>query len=379
MPPMKHSKQSKTGLDKAGSAAMHDLTGHDWAGKEGSVLVFNYTMACPLRCDFCCYGCNPQRKEKMSVDLALRLVAEAADLNVFSSVGFTGGEALLHFDEIVEVAKELKRHDLGFTIATSAFWGESITEAGRILETLKDLGLKRLNISSDPSHEQFVKKDLVLNAAQAASSLEISTHIIGTFHSPEDTLESYIPSVANLPFVRMHTKWVAKVGRASANKITQERYGIDLSLDDLTCYRRVHHDIVVWWDGAVYPCCSTFNRATDGLVFGNVNVENLQDIWYRIEGSVLLKIIKRQGFAELYRIIEQRNPALAKILPRAEDSAGPCSLCNRVLSGKLGQKVKEEISSYEEDLLLSALSKLSHLVEDNVVELALNECLDSAV
>jgi pyruvate-formate lyase-activating enzyme len=354
-----------------------DIIGHDWAGKERSVLVFNYTMACPLRCDFCCYGCNPDRKEKMSVDLALRLVREAAELNVFSSVGFTGGEALIHYDEVVEIAKELKKHKLEFTIATSAFWGKTKSEAEQILETLKSLGLKRLNVSSDPSHEKFVNKDFVLNAAEAASSLEISTHIIGTFHSAEDTLEGYIPSLIGLPFVRLHTKWVARVGRASANNITQAKYGIDLSLGDLTCYRRFHHDMVVWWDGSVYPCCSTFNRATDGLIFGNVNKESLRDIWYRIDGSVLLKIIKRQGFAELYKIIEQRNPALAEALPKVEDCAGPCSLCNKVLSGKLGQEVKEELSAYEEDLVLASLSKLTNLIEEAVLKRALTECLSS--
>jgi MoaA/NifB/PqqE/SkfB family radical SAM enzyme len=58
---------------------------------ERDVLVLNYTLACPLSCDFCCYGCHPKRKEKMDLEAAKDLVSQAAQMDNFSSVGLTGG------------------------------------------------------------------------------------------------------------------------------------------------------------------------------------------------------------------------------------------------------------------------------------------------
>src|SRR5260370_32667013 len=91
---------------------------HNWEGKETNVLVLNYTMACALACDFCCYGCHSGRTEKMPVELALNLVEQAAQLKIFSSVGFTGGEVMLFFDELLLIGERLAELRLPFTIAT---------------------------------------------------------------------------------------------------------------------------------------------------------------------------------------------------------------------------------------------------------------------
>src|SRR5215203_5673235 len=57
-----------------------------------NVLVLNYTMTCPLACDFCCYASGPRRGETMDLNLALDLVDQAADLGVFGACSFTGGD-----------------------------------------------------------------------------------------------------------------------------------------------------------------------------------------------------------------------------------------------------------------------------------------------
>src|SRR4051812_1417900 len=66
-----------------------------------NVLVLNYTMACPLACDFCCYACGPRRTETMELDLALDLVEQAADLGVFGACSFTGGDPFVYYEDMV--------------------------------------------------------------------------------------------------------------------------------------------------------------------------------------------------------------------------------------------------------------------------------------
>ncbi len=350
---------------------------HDWEGKERDVLVLNYTMRCALACDFCCYGCNPSRKEKMPFDLALRLIQEASNLKQFSSVAFTGGEPLLYQDEIIELAKELYAGGLPYTIATACHWAESHTSSKQLLKELKKHGLIRLNISHDPSHEQFVPKSSILNAARAANELGIATYIVGTFLSPNESMQAFLTQAVGYSHVQLHTKYVAKVGMATKWDITQERYRLRLEAEDMCCYRRINHDIVIWFDGTAYPCCSTFNRSTPGISIGNAHATSLMEIWERAEGSLLFRILKRQGFGELYALLKERAPDLYRCLPQANSAVGPCSLCNAIFKNKdLYPKILEVISEYERNKASHALEVVAALLGESKAATVVSDLLN---
>jgi hypothetical protein len=310
----------------------------------------------------------------MPVELALRLVTEAAALGKFSSVGFTGGEALVYPDEIFEIASRIKAVGLEFTVATAAHWGKSESAAERIVHTLAANGLRRLNISYDPSHARFIPKKSILNAIHASSSAGIPTYVVGTFYSAADSMESYLPESIGLPKVNLVTKYVAGVGRASSLGITQSTYGLSLGIEDFSCYRRVFHDMVVWFDGTVYPCCSTFNRDTPGIAIGNVHVDSLETLYGRLEGSLMFRVMKRKGFQRLYEIVREYDPVLYDSLPVASDSVGPCSLCNKLFSDSaVASRVRAVFECYEKDRLEDAMpTLLAILGEDKVRDLIQN-------
>ena len=265
-------------------------------------------MACPLQCDFCCYGCHPQRTEKMPLELAFRLIKEAAELGKFSSIGFTGGEPMLFLDELLQIGRRLKGYGLPFTIATAAHWAKSEKRAHEILEELAKVGLCRLNVSYDPSHAKFIPKKSILSAITASSHLGIPTYVVGTFYSAFESMENYLPEASDLAKVTLVTKYVSGVGRAASRNITQSSYGLSLGLEALSCYRRIYHDMVVWHDGTVYPCCSTFNRATPGISIGNANVQSLRELWSRLDGSLMYRVMKRHGFERFYAIVKGSIP-----------------------------------------------------------------------
>ena len=351
---------------------------HDWEGNERDCLVLNYTMACALSCDFCCYGCHPGRTEKMPVELAQSLVMQASEMSNFSCVGFTGGEPMLFADELLGVAASCARAGLTLTIATACHWASDRKVARRLLAEFRTRGLVRLNVSHDPSHAAFVPRENVLRAAEAASELEIPTYIVGTFFEAADSLETYAPELIDMPYVRLISKYVAKVGRASKAPITPSTYGLQIELGDLACYRRIHHDLVVFWDGATYPCCSTFNRATKGLVIGNANDDRLRTLWERAEGSLMYRVMKRQGFARFYEIIRAIDPELAALLPEPAEAVGPCSLCNRIFkSSEVAQRVKEVFAQYEHERISALFETLPALIGPDVAELVVADMADA--
>ena len=335
------------------------------AGKETNVLVLNYTMTCPLACDFCCYGCTPTRKEKMELKLALRLVHEAAEMGKFSLIGFTGGEPLIYADEILLIGKTLRKLNLPFTIATAAHWAEQEPQALDLASRLVDAGLRRVNISFDPSHSKFISRNAAINAAQCFVKLGIEVNVVGTFFTAHEKLEEILPELAARSDINLITKYAAKVGRGKKYDIGPKKYGITPDLSAFACYRKIYHDLVVFWDGRTYPCCSVFNRATEGIVLGNAYEVSLRELFERLDGSSMFKIMKREGFGRLYEIIRQFEPSLHAALPDVEDAVSPCSLCHSIFKKpELGAKVHEVFVRYQRERTAELAETIQALIGD---------------
>lgn len=345
---------------------------HEWADvSEQNVLVLNYTMTCPLSCNFCCYGCHPGRTEKMPIEQAMRLIREAADLKHISSVAFTGGEVFFYQDELITLSELLCEVGLPFTVATAGHWGNSAERAKELGRILVENGLRRANISTDDAHAEFVPRESAITAASALADLNIPVYVVSTFPDASRTAESFVPELVGHKNIRLITKRVAKVGRA--RKFTHDNSDAWGNRIPRTCYRRVYHDIVVFYDGKTYPCCSTFNRATAGLTLGNAFEEPLSVIFSRLESSTLLRLLKRQGFERLYEIIGEYAPELLQGLPKITDFDGPCSLCNSLFSKTAEvERLLEVIALYETDQLMLIAENIRMKFGEDIIA----RCLD---
>lgn len=344
---------------------------------EKDVLVLNYTLACPLSCDFCCYGCHPKRKEKMPLASAMDLISQAARMSNFTSVGLTGGEVFMFQDELIALAKHMKTCGLPFTVATAGHWAASVPATRALARLLADNGLKRANISCDHSHEKFVPREFVVRAAEAFAEHNVPVYIIGTFEHANQSLESFLPALANRPGISLRTKQIAKIGRAKKAQIQYE----DIHFDDAnkTCYRRVHHDVVVFWDGEVYPCCSTFNRATKALSIGNAFQTPLEEIWKRLEFSSMFRKMKVEGFGEILDLVARKSPTLAARLPALRDYPGACSYCNSIFSdSQLAKDLRSFFSEYEVETLLDGRKELAKLLGEETVARLFLQSFDRA-
>lgn len=329
------------------AASKHDL--HEWADvAERNVLVLNYTMTCPLSCSFCCYGCHPRRTEKMPLDRAKRLISEAAGIEAFSSVGFTGGEVFAYEDDLLELADHLATVGLPFTVATAGHWGRSKRHADDLAKALVRRGLRRANISYDTAHAEFIPAESVVNAALAMADQRIPVYVVGTFADPSQTVASLLPALTEHKGIKLINKRIARVGRAKKSDMPYMRNDNYSG----TCYRRFYHELVVFWDGKAYPCCSTFNRSTKGLCIGNAFDEGLTAVWKKIDNWPLLSLLKRRGFGELYDIARKYKPELLEFLPPLDGYEGPCSLCNAVFAR---DEIRDGLEAIADELFVDEL------------------------
>lgn len=339
-------------------------------------LVLVYTLRCPLSCDFCCYDCHPKRTETMPVALALRLVDEGADLGVFHSIGFTGGEVMLCFDELLAIADRCHQRSLPFTIATAGHWATSPEEADRRISQLANRGLIRLNLSHDPSHARFVPRERIANAARAGIRHGVPTYIVGTFRSPQETLEDYAPELTSIEGVHFLKSSVAPIGRASARRGPLREPGTGLALETMTCNRRVRFDLVVFPDGRAWPCCSVYNRATPALSVGNAHEDGLRTIWERAEGSLMFRAMKRQGFGRLYEIVQEYDPSLRARLPEPKGVDYPCAFCHELFGNQeLAYGLKRVFREYERDRTSRAVEALEEAIGPEATARLIREIL----
>jgi hypothetical protein len=201
--------------------------------------------------------------------------------------------------------------------------------------------------------------------------------ICGSFYDDSTDLRRLFPQYAEHPRVSFVNRVVLPdVGRASKQRITAEKYPHTDLVGGDTCYKRLFHDVTVFWDGEVYPCCSVYNRQTPGISYGNVYDSPLADIWDRIAGSLFLRFIKRQGLSALVALLRAEAPDLAPVLPELDRTIGPCHVCNLLMRDPAIARRVHEIFDREErrrvrELLGSIRSNHGDAAAEAVMQAAL--------
>ncbi len=337
-----------------------------------NICILNYTMTCPLACDYCCYSCGPRRTETMNLDFALSVVGQAVALGVFTEFGFTGGEALIYFDDILILTEIMRKAGIPFSMISSCDWASERVTAEAKLGPLLDNGMSVFTISHDPSHERWVPREHVLLAGSIVPEAGCRLAICGSFYDSKHNLREMFPEFAENPSVSFVTRVVLPTpGRASHRRIMPSFYPeADLS-GPCTCYKRVYHDITVFWDGEVYPCCSVYNRDTPELSFGNLYETPLSTIWDAIEASHFLHRIKWAGFDHLEKELVSWRPELAAHLPTPGTMIGPCDRCHQFFRNQILRDAVIEWSTEREiDSVRHILRKVAASQPNRLEDLA---------
>ncbi|MGB9720896.1 MAG: anaerobic ribonucleoside-triphosphate reductase activating protein [bacterium] len=96
----------------------------DWDGKITSVLFFD---RCNFRCPFCQNWrliINPEKYPEYNIDEILKKISQKK--NWIDGIVLTGGEPLLFFDDIIEIAKKIKKNNLLIKIDTNGSFPEEL-------------------------------------------------------------------------------------------------------------------------------------------------------------------------------------------------------------------------------------------------------------
>ncbi len=122
------------------------------------------TYKCSSACEFCYYHCNPQKSGLMSVKTAIGVWSALRRLaGDEGKVHITGGEPFLYFDHLAKIITKADRAGLGplDLLETNGSWAQNIKDTIEQISFLESKGLKRLKISWDPFHAEYIEQKSV--------------------------------------------------------------------------------------------------------------------------------------------------------------------------------------------------------------------------
>lgn len=322
------------------------------------ILAFLTTTKCPAKCKMCCFSCNPSRKEELPFTLMKDMIYQAKNLKMekatpFRLVAFTGGEPFLRINDI-KILIDLS-NSLGFdtSCTTNGFWASSEEKAYNVLMELKKLGLKKLGLSCDNFHQEFISIDCIRNILIAVKKLKLPTDM-GSVITKSTSDISFIYKNLNyhMENVPHYTAACLPVGAAKIN-IRNSDYIFDETLfeNDIRCFETKY--FAIYEDGEVFSCCSQAGRAAP-LSLGNVYNLSLSKINNAYYSNIHLRIIKKYGliwYVKLSNQLKYKDFTL-------EPYVNKCHLCNKIFSDEKFMSIIEPYTlQYENSIYEKYLSK----------------------
>jgi hypothetical protein len=120
----------------------------------------------------------------MPLDRAHRVIEEVARVSELEGIVFTGGENLIHREEILRLVRACTENHLSSEIVTNGFWGRSRDAAVEMLEPFVAAGLRLCRISIDRYHLQHTPAEAVRTALDVASELGLKRDVACVVESP---------------------------------------------------------------------------------------------------------------------------------------------------------------------------------------------------
>lgn len=289
------------------------------------------TYRCNAACRFCYYHCGPEAGGLMAVETAVaawaalrRLAGETAKVHL------TGGEPFLVFERLLEICEQAQRLGLGGAdyVETNAGWVTDQAEARRRLKALDAAGLRRLKISWDIFHEEFIPVEKVRFLTHAAREVLGSDRVLVRW-------EKYLDAPSGIAAMNtaQRTAALTEAMAADAGRFTgraAEQLAPLCAAQPLDALSGCNCQNVILGAKGVHidPYGSVFSGQCPGMAVGNVLTTDLDELWKAFDPPA----------QDFWQILMTRGPR--GFLPQIQSEgfvpkplyASKCHLCSDIRS-----------------------------------------------
>lgn len=288
-----------------------------------NTLGFTLLKACTATCPICCFSSTPKDKEKLDLNRVRDYINESKEIEDIKTIAFTGGEPFLLYDELLELIKLTKEAGKKPNTITNGFWASDIEITYERMKTLKDNGLDYLSLSYDAYHRQYVNSQNIKNILKAATQLDVPTTLSIVKVKDEDI--GYILDEIGSDVYTTNIKIVPCLpsGRAVTNFADNK---FDRTIYSKNCRCVYGGNLVVLYDGNIYPCCSQEVVETN-LSIGNFKDLSLKEALHLVRNNSLLYFLRNTDFDFYVRHAKKVG------LEIPEKVVNPCELCAALFKG----------------------------------------------
>lgn len=288
-------------------------------------LVVEYTTRCNAKCGMCYQSAGPQGSDllgKASLEVAdvERVIRDATRIEALGKrFHIAGGEAFIKLPDVVHLLSVAR--DAGFTnisTTTNAFWARTPARAHDVCRSCCEAGLTSMEISWDHWHLKYIPAEAVNNCLEACSEHGITSNLrllTTKSHSAREALSYLRPEALNMAG-EITSCPVFPTGRAKTEVPPDDVYVSG------TTGGGCHHmlNLTINGLGNVSPCCAGSDQ-TEGLSFGNVREQSIEEIARYMQRSPLLRVLVFQGIGAFRPILEQAGLRLD------DQYANICHMC----------------------------------------------------
>jgi organic radical activating enzyme len=287
------------------------------------------TYKCNAKCEFCYYNCSPEQNGLMPVDMAINAWQSLKELAGDSAkVHITGGEPFLYWEHMLEILREAKKQNLGPVdmIETNGFWAVDEKIVRDRIKVLDELGMRRLKISCDPFHQEYVDIELVRRLAITAKELLGDTRVLVRWEkyldnpvemktiSADERNKQYVEALNDYP-CRFTGRAAGKITELVASQTVEQIASRNCSGAFLDA-KGVHID----------PYGNIFSGTCSGIIGGNIANRPLAEIWQNWQPSdnKVIETLFNSGPAGLLAEAVKAGYKPAKLY------ASKCHLCTSI-------------------------------------------------
>ena len=240
------------------------------------------TYRCPAQCEFCYYNCGPEKSGLMSVENAIAawqgLICLAGE---HAKIHITGGEPFLYWEHLQQLLIAADKLSLGpvDTIETNAYWAQNRTEIIERLGFLNSHNVRRLKISYDPFHAEFVDFDSVKLLYETACDFWGINRVLFRWQQylkEPPQMGSLSDSQKLSLFLESHRQRPCRFTGRAAGRLAQEL--ADKEVEQISaenCKKAFLNSKSVHID----PFGNVFNGVCSGIIIGNINEKPLDKLW----------------------------------------------------------------------------------------------------
>jgi len=240
------------------------------------------TYKCSAACSFCYYKCNPQKAGLISIENAIAAWKSLkAIAGQSAKIHITGGEPFLYWQHLAKLLETAVKLGLGPVdmVETNGSWAENKADITDKLKFLDANNVKKLKISYDPFHAEFIEYNKVKLLAETACQILGSERVLvrwqeylqedlsGKNLSEEEKSELFSNTIKEHP-CRFTGRAAEKIAQLSANKDVG-KIAEKSCRNSFLGAKGVHID----------PYGNIFSGVCSGIIIGNVNEKPLEQVW----------------------------------------------------------------------------------------------------